>query len=75
MGHWDEQVSERIRVQQAAGLIGPCDAWSMANALDAMNATVFVQAFGRPPRRDPAVVLESLHRIWAGSLYGRSAID
>jgi len=70
MGHWDTEVSERIRIQQASGLVAPFDAWSMANALNALNATVFVEAFGRPPRRDPAAVLETLHRIWVGSIYG-----
>jgi len=71
MAHWDDVVSARIEAQQAQGLVAPCDARALAHALNALDAALLIQAFGRRPRGDPEQVLETLHRVWAGSLYGR----
>lgn len=70
MAHWDEVVGARIEAQQAQGLVPPLDARALANALNALDAALLIQAFGRRPQRDPAGVLDTLHRVWASSLYG-----
>jgi AcrR family transcriptional regulator len=72
MAHWDDAVGARIAAQQADGLVPAFDARAMANALNALNAAVVIQAFGRGPQADPDTVLDTLHRIWLGSLYART---
>ena len=71
MAHWNDAVAARIEAQQAAGLVPEFDARSMAIALNAMDAAFLIQAFGRGPHADIESVLDTLHRIWVGSLYGR----
>ena len=70
MAHWDDVVAARIEAQQAAGIIPGFDARAMASALNALDAAVLIKAFGRRPRAEPEQVLETLHRMWAGALYG-----
>jgi AcrR family transcriptional regulator len=71
MGRWDDEVSARIEAHQEAGLIrASLDARSMANALNALDAAVLVAEFGRHPQGDAEVVLDTLHAIWVGALYG-----
>lgn len=72
MAHWDHAVAARIEVQQEQGFVPSLDARSMASALNALDAAVLIQAFGRRPRSKPEVVLETLHRVWVGALYGRA---
>jgi AcrR family transcriptional regulator len=71
MGRWDDAVTSRIEAQQQLGLIGPIDARRVANALNAMDAAVLIAEFGRCPQGDPDTVLDTLHSIWVGTLYGR----
>jgi len=71
MGRWDEAVMGRIEAHQRAGLIGPLDARRAANALNAMDAAILIAEFGRFPQGDPEAVLDTLHAVWVGALYGR----
>ena len=70
MGRWDEAVSARIAAQQDAGFIRGCDPRRLANALNALDAAVLVAEFGNHPQGDPETVLDTLHLIWVGALYG-----
>jgi TetR/AcrR family transcriptional regulator, ethionamide resistance regulator len=70
MGRWDDAVSARIAAHQAAGLVRALDARRMANALNALDAAVLFAEFGTPPQGDPEAVLDTLHAIWVGALYG-----
>jgi hypothetical protein len=73
MKRWDDSVEARIKVQQREGLIAKTlDARRTANALNALDAAVLISEFGRRPQGDPDAVLEAIHNIWVGALYGRS---
>ncbi len=70
MGYWDDVVCARIEAQQAEGLLPSFDARAMAHALNALDAAVLIDAFGRRPHSDQQGVLDTLHKIWWGALYG-----
>lgn len=70
MRRWDDAISARIVAQQETGLIRPLDARRVANALNALDAAVVIAEFGRHPQGDVEAVLETLHAIWVGALYG-----
>jgi TetR/AcrR family transcriptional regulator, ethionamide resistance regulator len=71
MKGWDDLVEARIKAQQKAGLIShSLDAQRIANALNALDASVLITHFGRRPQGDPEAVLETLHHIWVATLYG-----
>lgn len=73
MKSWDDAVEHRITEHQRQGLIRQSlDARHTARALNAMDASVLLAEFGSRPQGDPDAVLETLHSIWVGSLYGRS---
>jgi AcrR family transcriptional regulator len=67
--------TEAILRDQAKGLIGPMDAREMAVALNRFNVTYLNDRFGNPRRKskntDAATALETLERVWIGTLYGR----
>jgi len=70
---WDDVVEARIKAQQASGLISKSlDARRIANGLNTMDTGLLIAEFGRRPQGDPEAVLDTLHSIWAGVLYGRS---
>ena len=72
MNGWDDAVEFRIRIQQQSGLISSGDARRIAIALNRMNATVLVAEFGEvgsDQTADAEAMLETLFRIWAGTLY------
>jgi AcrR family transcriptional regulator len=71
MERWDDAVEARIVAQQRDGLIPPVDARRIANALNALDATLVIAAFGRHPQDDPTDLLETMHRVWSSTLYGR----
>jgi AcrR family transcriptional regulator len=71
MGRWDDAVEARIRAQQRDGLIPRLNARRVAHALNALDAAVLIAEFGRRPQGDPRAVLNTLHTIWIGALYGR----
>ena len=66
---WDEAVEARIKAQQREGLIPRLDARRIAHALNALDAAVLIAEFGRRPQGDPRAALNTLHRIWVGTLY------
>jgi len=71
MQRWDDAVEARIVAQQRDGLIPPLDARRIANALNSLDVNLVVAAFGRHPQSDPHDVLETMHRVWSNTLYGR----
>lgn len=71
LASWDDAVEARIIAQQQAGLIPPLDARRIANALNTLDASLVIAAFGRHPQGDPNEVLETMHRVWSSTLYGR----
>ena len=68
-GRWDDAVEARIKAQQRDGLIPRMDARRVAHALNALDAAVLIAEFGRRPQGDPRAALNTLHRIWVGTLY------
>lgn len=68
---WDDAVTARIQAQQQSGLIGALDARRTAKALNALDAVFLIGEFGRYPQGDPEAVLDTVHAIWVGALYGR----
>jgi len=68
---WDEVAEARIVAQQRDGLIPPLDARRVASALNSLDVNLVVAAFGRHPQDDPNEVLETMHRVWSSTLYGR----
>jgi AcrR family transcriptional regulator len=72
MGTWDDQVEARIKAQQKEGLIiKSLDARRIANALNALDATLLIAEFGHRPQGDPKAVLDTLHHVWLTTLYGQ----
>ena len=67
------RVADAIQRDQAAGLIVPLDAYEMSLALNRFNITYLNDAFGHERKKDPAVALETLKRVWFGTLYGFSS--
>jgi AcrR family transcriptional regulator len=71
MRRWDDEAEARIVAQQRDGLIPPLDARRIASALNSLDVNLVVAAFGRHPQDDPNEVLETMHRVWSSTLYGR----
>lgn len=70
LSEFDDAVSERIQADQQQGLIPDFDAGSVAFALNRMDASTLIDAFGQHPREDPEPVRETITRIWVSTLYG-----
>ena len=66
---FDDAVSERIEQHQAEGLIPKFDARPVAIALNRLDASLVIDAFGRHPRSNPEPVREAITRIWMSTLY------
>ncbi len=69
---FDDAVAARIEQHQEEGLIPAFDARPVAIALNRLDASLLIHAFGRRPRGDPEPVREALTRIWTSTLYGSS---
>lgn len=69
MGRWDAAVSDRIALEQKAGMIGPLDGSAISVALNRLDASTLVAEFGRRPQGDPKAVLGTLYHIWIKTLY------
>ena len=70
---FDDAVTARIEQQQAESLIPEFDARPIAVALNRLDASLLIHAFGRRPRSNPEPVRESLTRIWTSTLYASQA--
>jgi len=66
---FDDAVTAHIEGQQAQGFIPVFDARPIAVALNRLDASLFIHAFGRHPRQNPELVLEAVTRIWTCTLY------
>lgn len=72
LGDFDEVVSQRIAADQERGLIPDFDPMPVAVALNRLDASLMIDAFGQRPRKRPEPVLEAVKRIWISTLYGQS---
>jgi len=70
LGGFDAAGTTRIEADQEQGLIPAFDAGPVAVALNRLDASVLIDAFGRRPRSRPEPVLEALTRIWISTLHG-----
>ena len=68
---FDDAVIERIAADQELGLIEPFDPRAVATALNRVDASMYVRAFGQRPRSRPEPVLDAIARIWISTLYGQ----
>ena len=69
LGKFDDAVTAQIEIHQADGFIPPMDARTVAIALNRLDASMLIHAFGRRPRGNPKPVGEALTRIWTSTLY------
>jgi AcrR family transcriptional regulator len=69
---FDDAVAAQIEAQQAQGIIAAFDARPVAVALNRMDASMLIHAFGRHPRQTPDSVLAALTRVWVSALYPSS---
>jgi len=67
---FDDAVATRIESHQEEGLIPAFNARPVAIALNRLDASLLIHAFGRRPRNDPEPVCETLSRIWTSTLCG-----
>lgn len=67
---FDDAACARIEADQEQGLISEFDARPVAVALNRLDASMLIHAFGKHPRSQPDPVLKALSRIWISSLYG-----
>ncbi|MHC5011706.1 MAG: TetR/AcrR family transcriptional regulator [Planctomycetota bacterium] len=70
---FDDAVTSRIEEHQAKKLIPAFDARPVAVALNQLDASMLIHAFGRRPRGDPEAVYGALDRIWSSTLYESTA--
>ena len=69
LGKFDDAVTARIGQHQSQGLIRAFEARPVAIALNRMDASLLIDAFGRRPRSPQEPVLEAITRIWISTLY------
>ena len=72
--NFDDAVTARIELDQAAGLVPDFKARPVAVALNRMDIGIVVHHFGRRPRSKPDPVYRSLARIWISTIYGQDAL-
>ena len=70
LGGFDDAGTARIEADQKQGLIADFDARPVAIALNRLDASTLLEAFGQRPRNQPEPVREALVRIWISTLYG-----
>ena len=71
LDRFDDAVSERIVADQELGLIEAFDPRPIATALNRVDASLYVRAFGQRPRSRPGPVLDAIARVWISTLYGQ----
>jgi AcrR family transcriptional regulator len=70
LDRFDDAVSERIAADQELGLIQAFDPRPVAIALNRVDASMYLRAFGQRPRSRPGHVLDAIARVWISTLYG-----
>lgn len=70
---FDMAVCERIEADQKAGLIPDLNARAVAVALNRMDASLLIKAFGQNPRQMPEPLLEAITTVWLATLYPSDA--
>lgn len=70
LGEFDKAACGRIEADQKQGLIPYFDARPVAVALNRLNASYLIHAFGQHPRSMQEPVRGALARIWISTLYG-----
>jgi AcrR family transcriptional regulator len=71
LDRFDDAVSGRIAADQELGLIENFDPRPVATALNRVDASLYIRAFGQRPRSRPAPVLDAIARVWISTLYGQ----
>jgi AcrR family transcriptional regulator len=71
LDRFDNAVIERVAADQELGMIEPFDPRTVATALNRVNASLYVRAFGQRPRKRPEPVLDAIARVWISTLYGQ----
>lgn len=71
LAKFDDAVTARIEDHQQQGLIADFEARPVAIALNRMDASLLIDAFGRRPRRQQQPVLDAILRIWTSTLYAK----
>jgi len=66
---FDDAVTARIEQHQSEGFIPTFEARPVAIALNRLDVSLLVQAFGRRPRSNQKPVREAIIRIWTSTLY------
>ena len=69
LAQFDDVVCEQIEKHQKAGLIPEFDTRPVAVALNRLDASMVIDAFGHHPRNNPEPVRLALTRIWISTLY------
>lgn len=72
---FDDAACARIEGDQKQGLIAAFDPRPVAFALNRLDASTVIDAFGKRPRRKPKPVRDALVRIWVSTLYGSEWVD
>ena len=75
LDRFDEAVSERVVADQELGLIEVFDPRQVATALNRVNASLYVRAFGQRPRSRPEPVQDAITRVWISTLYGQQWVS
>lgn len=75
LDQFDDAVCEQIEKHQADGLIPKFDARPVATALNRLDASLLIHAFGHHPRSNPVPVKEAITRIWMSTLYESTYLE
>ncbi len=69
IGSFDEVVAARIKQDQEAGITPNFDPLPVAQALNRMDASILIHAFGTSEKADVSQVLSAIRRVWLSTLY------
>jgi AcrR family transcriptional regulator len=72
---FDAAATARIEADQKQDLIPPFHARPVAVALNRLNTSTLIHAFGQRPRSQPEPVRRALMRIWTSTLYSAEWIE
>jgi AcrR family transcriptional regulator len=70
LGRFDDAAGARIHADQQQGLVADFDVPPVAFALNRLDASTLIDAFGQHPRSEPEPIREALAHIWIATLYG-----